>query len=505
MMVEELFASLGIQVDASSFAAANAALTGVQKGLIGIGLAAGGIALGLTSAIKRVADAGDKVDELSQQVGVNAQELQRMAYGAQFSGVSIDDLAQAMGFLAKKGVKDLRGGMINLANEFAAMPDGGTKTAMALEKLGRAGKSLIPFLNEGGEALAKFGEEADLVGYVMGEQLVADSAAFNDSIDKLSSTFTGLRNAIVGPLLGPLREVVESFRGWLLTNRRLISSMATKAVAALGLAFKAVGVILKPVMKAIGWVTSNAIRMRVVLVTLATVLAAKFAVAIGLVTTLTALTTAWGQASLLAGARAALAPLVAAAPWVLLLGILGLVIEDIAAALLGGRSFFAEWTTFLQSDPSDGPFMRGLKAILRTITDIGAVFDKLGNSGIGKWLTETNESGFARARKGQLTEYEKANRMFGYDPANPDGMILPALRTNTPGVGSQIPAMLRPNTATLPMSQAPFVPVGGDRALPNVTVGGITINVPSGDPKMIAKSVREVLAEEFSAAAGGVD
>jgi len=56
----------------------------------------------------------------------------------------------------------------DLADRFHGMPDGPTKTALALQLLGRSGKEMIPLLNEGGESIRSMVEEAKQLGLVIG-------------------------------------------------------------------------------------------------------------------------------------------------------------------------------------------------------------------------------------------------------------------------------------------------------------------------------------------------
>jgi hypothetical protein len=144
----------------------------------------------------------------------------------------------------------------------------------------------------------------------------------------------------------------------------------------------------------------------------------------------------------------------------------------------------------------------------RFLTDLSATAEKLGNAmdhifGFSKSSSDIMD----RARQGKLSPTEKANGLGGYDPRNPDALILPALRTSTPGVGSSTPAFLR--AAASPSSGAPFLKRGEDSARGGVTIGAVTVNVPSGDPKevetAVEKGIKNFWQQQTSVAAGGVD
>lgn len=217
MIVRELFAKLGLDVDEAGFIIAERAISSLQKGFVKFGAATLG-ALGVTAAAfaKTTADAGDAAGKLAQRTGVDSIALQEFGYSAGLADVSMEELARAMQFLAKSGVKDVQGEILKLADQFKGMPDDGAKVQLAMERLGKAGANMIPWLNSGSEELARLAEEAHAVGVVFSEEAQKDSEEFNDELTRLVKTLTGLRNVIGLKLLKPLRLASEVFRGWVM-------------------------------------------------------------------------------------------------------------------------------------------------------------------------------------------------------------------------------------------------------------------------------------------------
>ena len=486
MVIAELAAKLGLNIDQSGFNAGTAAIGNLKKGLMGLGLALGGVAVGFAAAVKRTADQGDKIDELSQQVGVNAQELQRMAYGAQFSGVSIEELASAMGFLAKKGVKDLRGGMLEIADQFQQLPDGGDKAKFAMEKFGRAGKALIPFLNEGREKIAALGDQAEASGAIMGDSMIKDSARFNDAVDSLSSSFTGFRNAITGPFLGPLAEAMEEMRKWADANREVIKTGIVSFLKMFGFGLRLVWKALKPVRVVMEWFLGSVNRLKALIILASAALLYSFVPAIvastGATSALALVTTAWGQAVLLAGARAAIAAVLPVAGWILLIGLLLLFIEDIYGAMTGMDSFFGTWETYLKRDPKGSPFFEGIKDLVRWIAKAYEMVIKFNmlpiNWLLGKFPERSDVGGQLNAMTPEAQARVQRMQLQGYDL----GRNM-ASASATPGAA--------PYYLSQPNTQASFNP-------------NVTINAAGGDPTLIQNAVQTALDNVWNDKFNGV-
>lgn len=221
MIVRELFAKLGLDVDEAGFLVAERALAGLQKSFALFGTAVvGGLAVAAAGFAKTTADAGDAARKLAQRTGVDSIALQEFGYAADLADVSVEQLAHAMQFMARTGVKDARKELLRLADQFQGMPDGAAKVQLAMAKMGRGAAALIPMLNGGSEELAKMAEEAHLLGVVFSEDDQKASEEFNDELTRLMKTFVGLRNVIGLKLLKPIRLVSQAFRAWVLDIRR---------------------------------------------------------------------------------------------------------------------------------------------------------------------------------------------------------------------------------------------------------------------------------------------
>lgn len=310
MVIQELSAKLGLDIDELGFSRAQKLLEKMKLGYFAFGTAAlGALALGATLLTKATADAGDAARKLAQSTGVSSIALQELIYAGSLADVSVDKLAQGMRFLAKSGVRDVRAEFLRLSTVFKKLPNDGAKVQFAIEKFGKAGAGLIPMLNDLDEATLK---EAHLFGLVISEEDQKASEEFNDQITRLIAVFKGLRNQIGLALLRPMTALFVGFRKLIIDVKQGAAWVKT-----LTLAFKVFAFVLG-----------------------GAVLTALFLNA-GALATAVSWYVALGVAATVAAVKAAAAWLVAAAPAILLVAVFAamlLILEDVYQFLNGGDS-----------------------------------------------------------------------------------------------------------------------------------------------------------------------
>jgi phage-related protein len=211
-------------------------LKGITSGLggaFGALLPAAGIA-GLTALGKRAIDTADNLNDLSQRTGVGVESLSKFGAAAADSGSSVDEVAKAMGRLARGVVdpaskanealrsigvsstdasgkiKSMDQIMLDVADRFAKMPDGAQKTALAMDLFGKSGANLIPMLNQGRDALGQYSATTDTH-----RAQAADK--FHDSINAVARAVAGPFNQAITALLPLITQVAQgiaSFAQW---------------------------------------------------------------------------------------------------------------------------------------------------------------------------------------------------------------------------------------------------------------------------------------------------
>lgn len=319
MKVADFFIALGLDVDSASVAEGVAAVALVEKALGGLRIIAIEALHGLRELIIGTAEAGDHIKELSERVGVNAEELQRMAYGAEQSGVDMDTLAMAMGRLAKSGVKDVQGGMLKLADQLEKLPEDGSRAKLAMEKFGKAGAALVPFLSKGRKEIEKLGIEADETGGIFSKDALLAADHFSDAMDAMRFAITGVVRTIGVPMIEALTPVIRAFRNWVVQNRKMVALRFTTFVKVLTVALTILwDHVLRPLGGVLGVLIERFDKIAAIIAGL-------------LIPTVLKLGAAWVLANLPLIGMAAIVALVI------------LALEDLWTFLEGGDSLFGRW------------------------------------------------------------------------------------------------------------------------------------------------------------------
>ena len=239
MIVKELFARLGIKTDDASVKRADRTLGQVKKSAAAIAgiLASGAIVRSFVNIGFAVAKAGDEVAKTAKQIGVNAQSLQQLRFAAGLAGASSGELTlglrslQRTAFEAAQGSKQFAddfkrlgvnvrdgNGQIKSAEvlfeEIAGGMQGLTsdteRTALAQSLLGRSGTKLVPLLMQGSEAIAQQRMEAQRLGGVMSEELLRQSEELVDAQLRWSTALGGVRRVIASFLIPALTKLVNT-------------------------------------------------------------------------------------------------------------------------------------------------------------------------------------------------------------------------------------------------------------------------------------------------------
>ena len=248
----ELFKLVGrVMVDASG---ANQALEGTDKkaqnvtnGLggymdklkswaqaAGAAIAGSAIVKGLKEVwdiSSQVAEIGDNIDKASQKFMLSRQAFQEWSFVAQRSGFDINQLGQAVVDLSKKvgeGKEDVLSVLeeigISAADAMTATPEElfdmvieglqgvgeSTRRAYLADKLlGGAAKELNPLLNMSAEETRGLKDEVNALGGVMSDQLVDQSAKFQDSQTNLQTAWDGVKNHLAEKTLPGMTQIVD--------------------------------------------------------------------------------------------------------------------------------------------------------------------------------------------------------------------------------------------------------------------------------------------------------
>ncbi len=194
----------------------------------------------LAGFVTHGAAVADSMGKMAQRTGVSVEEFSRLAYAAELSDVSAEDLAVSMGKLGKQmadafagdknaalkfkalgvSVTDASGHlrstgdvMTDIAGKISRMADGAAKTAIMMELFGKSGAKLIPMMNEGTDGLKAMADEADRFGITLSGPAAAAADQFNDSIDKMKKVGEGVSLMFADAVTPALAKFSEQVLG----------------------------------------------------------------------------------------------------------------------------------------------------------------------------------------------------------------------------------------------------------------------------------------------------
>lgn len=251
----------------------------VAGAAIATAMVAVGTALGV--AVGRTLTQMDELGKTAQKIGIPVEELSKLKYAADLSGVSMELLSVGVAKLSKNMVdattnaagpmgqafkalgvsvtetdgtlKSSSTVLTEIAGKFANMEDGAGKTALAMELFGKSGKELIPLLNAGATGLASMFVEAEKLGLVFDTKTAKAAETFNDALTTLSRVWDGFLIQVTSAVAGPLADLATALKNSAVESGGLKTAGQLVGDAFVDLAFK--------VLKATGEIRAFAVAM----------------------------------------------------------------------------------------------------------------------------------------------------------------------------------------------------------------------------------------------------
>lgn len=203
--------------------------------------AAVGIAFSLEKIISftdAAIDGAERIQQLSQTLGVSTQNLQAFGYIAGLTGTTLDTVSTSLTRLERAQVEARDGNVqtaaafsalgvsvtdatgklkpadqliVEVAQHLATMADGQTKASISIQLMGRGAAESIPFLNALGKEFETLKQHAIDLGVVLSSKDQASLVAFKESTNELGQEVKGLGNQFAIALLPVLTQVVGQF------------------------------------------------------------------------------------------------------------------------------------------------------------------------------------------------------------------------------------------------------------------------------------------------------
>ena len=179
-----------------------------------------------------VADTVDKLNDISNRIGVTVEGLQVFNMAAKLSGVedgtrALQKLTVVIGEAAESGKTEA---FTKLGIDFeklqamspeeqfrtiqqaiAALPTPAERAAAAVALFGKAGVELLPLMNQN---LDQVEEKMRRLGAVVGADQVEAIGSMNDALDMVKATFDGIIGTVAGNLAPVVESLAEEFLGF---------------------------------------------------------------------------------------------------------------------------------------------------------------------------------------------------------------------------------------------------------------------------------------------------
>ena len=232
----------------------NKVLGKVSKAAVIGGTAITAAAGGLVAMATKSAATTDRIDKLSQRLGMSKKGFQEWDFILSQSGTSVESLQSGMKVMVQ-GMTDLEEGTGKGAEAFKKlgisysdikdisqedvfkltverfndMEDGAKKAGIAQDLFSRSGQELLPLLNSNAGAIDEMTKKANDLGLVLSDDAVNAGVSFTDTIDQLKRSL-GKAGTEIGTTLIPIFENLSEL---IIANMPTIQSISEKTFGVL--------------------------------------------------------------------------------------------------------------------------------------------------------------------------------------------------------------------------------------------------------------------------------
>jgi len=168
-----------------------------------------------TQAVFSFVEAGAKIDDIANRTGASAEGLSQLAFAAEQSGASIEDIEKGMRRLADVETEAARGGtaaskalgrvgltakdleglspeekFLAISQGLSQIEDPAERSSLAMDLLGKSGANLLPMMEDGAAGIQALMAEADSLGMTLTGDQAKAAADFDDAWQKATGTLS---------------------------------------------------------------------------------------------------------------------------------------------------------------------------------------------------------------------------------------------------------------------------------------------------------------------------
>lgn len=226
----------------------------------GVSIAGAAVVGSIATAAVKTAKWADNLLELSNEMGISTDALQKMQYASELVDVSVESMTgalarmtrqlasasgeekiRALGVATREANGELRSGEAIFYDVLTALSHVGNETerdALAMNIFGKSANELAGIIDDGGAKLRVLGEEAERNGSIIEGSLVEQMGAFQDKIDAFKAAALPELLKAGGSAIEALTPLFESLVTVLTSFLQVIGSIdptLLQVVATLGI------------------------------------------------------------------------------------------------------------------------------------------------------------------------------------------------------------------------------------------------------------------------------
>lgn len=252
-----------------------------------VGLAIGGAAVAGGAALygmaNKAAESTDRIDKMSQRLGMTRESFQEWDYILSQNGVSMDSMNTAMKSMTtamsdldkggKKGQETLAklgittSDLKNLKQEevfekavvaLQNMDEGYEKARLAQQLFGKQGQEMLPMLNQSKGSIEELKNKARDLGLVMSDDAVDAGVKFTDTMDSLKRSFGAVATQVGVSVMPIIQQLME----WVIENMPTIQAVFKTAFDVISevvnIAIDIFKTLLLPILETLySWISEN--------------------------------------------------------------------------------------------------------------------------------------------------------------------------------------------------------------------------------------------------------
>lgn len=237
MIVKELLAKIGFEVEEDTIEKVKHALTSTKALMLGVGAVAGVVIAGLRELGVETAHAAEEAERGAQRIGVSTDAYQELKFAAEETGGSVQSLESAMFHMsrtlaeAKNGSSEATQALSGLhvplnkllqmkpdeqlqalAGGLSELKDQSTFASKGQAIFGKGMRDLIPMMKRGEEGMQELRDTAHELGVVLDEETIKNAKEFNERAREMHARLEGIKYRIGSAALGAMLKLSNAFR-----------------------------------------------------------------------------------------------------------------------------------------------------------------------------------------------------------------------------------------------------------------------------------------------------